>query len=132
MVSEPSATVRFDTVQIDILEFPTVSDTHCLEYSNALSIIDMATGYPVVIPIAFNPSDKAVKDAFFAHWLSPFGAPNCIIADNEPTFFLLFDILYNEFGTIVLSSAAYHSRSHGQIERVHRTIRERIIKVCAS
>ena len=50
VISESSATVRFDIVQIDILEFPTVSDIHCLQYSNALSIIDMATGYPIVIP----------------------------------------------------------------------------------
>ena len=117
---------------MDIVHFERVKDKHNVEYSKALSLIDMATGYPVVIPLPFNPNDMDIKSAFFTHWLSIFGAPNCMIADNEETFKLLFDTLKNEFGTIIQASSAYHYRSHGQIERVHRTLQERIISVCAS
>ena len=73
-----------------------------------------------------------MSNAFFTQWLTLFGAPNCMIVDNATTFFLLFDTLQQKFGTIIQASSAYHSRSHGQVERVHRTIRERIIAVCAS
>ena len=132
-LSEPSATIRFDTVQMDVVEFPTVKDEHDIAYSSALSIIDMATGYPVVVPLSFNPSESHIKRAFLSHWLSLFGAPNCIISDNEQTFFLLFNALKTDFGTIIQSSAAAgHARSHGKVERAHRTIRERIVKVSAS
>ena len=44
-ISEPNATIRFDTVQMDIIHFDVVLDRHNLEYSHALSLIDMATGY---------------------------------------------------------------------------------------
>ena len=92
----------------------------------------MATGYPVVVPIPFNPKEDDVKTAFFTQWLAYFGAPNCIIADNYEAFGLLFDVLNDQFGTIVQPSATNHSRSHAQIKRLHRTIRARIISVCAS
>ena len=49
-------------------------------------------------------------------------APHCLIADNAPEYSFLFDILKSEFGTIIQQSAAYHSRNHGQVERIHRTI----------
>ena len=90
--------------------YPTISEPihldvvlhrHYLEYSHALSFINMATDYPVVILLSFTFNDQDVKSAFVTHWLTLFGAPKCMIADNATTFFLLFDTLQPRFGTII-------------------------------
>ena len=130
-ISEPAATVRFDTVQMDIFHLPGVFDADHIQYRTALSIIDMATGFPVVVPLS-SSTDTAIKHHSCNSWLSLFGPPKCIIANNAPAFLLLFSVLEAEFGTIVQTSAAFHSRSHGQIERVHRTIQERLVKESGS
>ena len=130
-ISEPSATVRFDTLQIDLLHLPRVFDADHIKYITALSIIDMATGFPVVVPLRHS-NDMSIKFHFSNSGLTLFGPPNCLIADNAHQFSLLFDLLKHEFGTIIQTSAAYHSRSHGKIERVHSTIQERLVKECAS
>ena len=129
-ISEPSATVRFDTLQIDLLHLQHAFDADHIEYSTALTIIDMATGFPVVVPFR-QSNDMSVKFHFSNSWLTLFGPPNCLIADNAPKFSLLFDLLKNEFGTIIQTSAAYHSCSRGKTKRVHRTIQERLVKECA-
>ena len=91
VVPEPSAIVRFETVQIDILEFHTVSDKHCLEYRNVLNIIDMTKIYPVAIQTAFNLFDKAVG----SRSLVPLTASSQII--NLPSSpYLLFSTMSSE------------------------------------
>ena len=83
-ISEPAATVRFDTVQMDIFHLPGVFDADHIQYRTALSIIDMATGFPVVLPLS-SSTDTAVKHHFCNSWLSLFGPPKCIIADRKST-----------------------------------------------
>ena len=61
----------------------------------------MATGFPLVIPLAFEPNAPNIEAAFFSHWFSLLGAPHCLVADNATEFSLLFDILKSEFGTII-------------------------------
>ena len=91
----------------DIFHFDKVKDRHNLEYSKALWLIDMAAGYPVIIPLLFNPNEIDIKSAFFTRWVSIFGAPSvCLLTTNEfgtiiqATTFAVKDkkkVLYNQF-----------------------------------
>ena len=75
-----------------------------------------------------NISASNVAQAFVSTWISRFGVPLHIIADQGSQFESEhFANLSNILGFHRLRLAAYHPQTNGMVERMHRTLKTAIM-----
>ncbi|XP_014660155.1 uncharacterized protein LOC106804135 [Setaria italica] len=90
-------------------------------HTHLLVVVDKFTKWIEAQPITNILSQEAVK--FFLDIIYRFGAPNCIIMNNETNFtrkkFLDF---YDGYGIRVNWALIGHPRMNGQIERANRMV----------
>lgn len=114
---------RFGHVHIDIVgPLPT-----SIGYRYCLTIIDRFTRWPEAIPIHDITADTVVN-AFFACWISRYGAPVTITTDRGSQFeSALFNALLKFVRCERIRTTAYHPASNGMVERWHRSLKSAIM-----
>ncbi len=121
------ATRPFEQISVDIVgPLPT-------SHSNnryIVSMIDSFSRYCMLVPV------KSVTAMDIVHaidrWVTTFGPPKSILSDNGPQFISAIYRDYNEncrdgeCGIKRKYTTTYHPQTNGQIERLHRWIKERL------
>ncbi|XP_035206088.1 uncharacterized protein K02A2.6-like [Stegodyphus dumicola] len=70
---------------------------------------------------------ELVSKAFYDHWVSRFGVPQCIVTDQGRQFTSqMFKNLAAICGAKLLHTTPYHPQCNGKIERFHRTLKAAI------
>ena len=121
---------RFETVHVDIVGPLPPSTSHGQSFSSPfrylLTCIDCVTRWVEAAPLA-DISAASVASAFVDVWVSRFGVPLNVITDRGTQFeSALFGHLAEILGFHRLRTTAYHPKSNGMVERVHRTIKTAI------
>lgn len=124
------ATRPFQKIMIDITGPLTPSSKYGYRY--ILSIVDVFSRYPMLICLQDTSSCNIINN-IFKRWISIFGYPECIISDNAPN---LHSNLVRDFCTKYqiekLTSSPYYPQGNGIVERLFRTIKDRIYATCRS
>ena len=86
-------------------------------------IADYMSKYPIIEHLGHNTTSYAVTK-ITSKYISLFGAPHSIISDNGPQFIgKPYKQLMSSFNIAHVTSSPHHSRSHGFIERMIRTVK---------
>ena len=113
----------FHMVAVDLVSFPGVS---------CLSMIDRFSRYAVVEVIA-DKTSKTVIAAITRSWIHRFGVPERILSDNGPEFSsAAFEEFCIAYGIVHLHTTPYHPQTNGMLERLHRTLKQRLVSVAQS
>ncbi len=90
-----------------------------------LTMVDKFTRFCMIQPIV-DMTTRTVLDAY-QHWLSLFGAPDALLSDNGSQFISELFRAYNHAHGIKQKFATpYYPETNGQVERLHRWIKERL------
>ena len=90
-----------------------------------VTMIDKFTRYCMLIPV-HNIKSLTILQAF-EHWIKFFGPPKYILSDNGTQFTSEIFKSYNRYNKISQKfTTTYHPECNGQIERLHRWIKERL------
>ena len=119
--AQPDA--RFSHIHLDFIgPFPpSDGKQYCM------TIVDRFTRWPEVIPTADMTAETTAR-ALMEGWISRFGAPSTITTDQGRNFESnLFRELTNMIGSHRIHSTAYHPKSNGMVERLHRQLKSAII-----
>ena len=81
-----------------------------------LSLVDFGTTYHIVVKLK-NTGGKTVEQAFNAHWVTPFGAPQCVSLDLETGIQDGFSRLCSWHSTKIKNSATQAHWQSGVTER---------------
>ena len=96
-----------------------------------LTIIDLLTGWPQVIPIP-NKSTDTITKAFIRHYLPRHMCPQFILSDNGTEFKnQIFNKVTKDLGIERIFSAPYHPKSNGKLETFHKFLKPTLKKMCA-
>ena len=122
---------RFETVHLDIVGPlpPSVShgQSFTSPYRYLLTCIDRATRWVEAAPLA-DISAATVAVAFMDIWVSRFGVPLHVVTDRGTQFeAAIFSQLADILGFHRLRTTAYHPKTNGMVERLHRTLKTAII-----
>lgn len=110
---------RFQHVHIDIVG--PLPNSEGMRY--CLTMIDRATRWPEAVPIA-EMTASTVAEAFYANWVSRFGAPVRLTTDQGRQFEAeIFRRLTALLGIDKKRTTAYHPQANGCIERWHRSMK---------
>ena len=94
-------------------------------YRYIVTMIDKFSRYCMLIPVK-NIKAMTVLKAL-EHWITIFGPPEAILSDNGTQFTsALYKSYDNHNGTKIKYATSYHPECNGQIERLHRWIKERL------
>ncbi|XP_006813839.1 uncharacterized protein LOC100372062 [Saccoglossus kowalevskii] len=94
-----------------------------------LTIMDMATRYPEVVPLK-TITAKVVVEAL-VHFFRRYGLPKEIQSDQGSNFMSgLFQEVMHQLGVSQLKSSAYHPQSQGALERYHQTLKNMLRSYC--
>jgi transposase InsO family protein len=121
MTSKPPSR-PFERVSVDLIKLPRSKRGN----SYIIAFIDEFTRCPVALAIADKKAETvltAMKQLIF----SRHGIPTILMSDEGPEF--LNNLVLSaskEYGVTKVFSAAYHSRGHGMVERLNRTIEDRL------
>lgn len=117
-----SAHEPFQLISIDIvgpLPQTTTGDRYIV------SMIDKFSRYCMLVPVQDIKALTVVKA--LEKWITVFGAPYSILSDNGSQFTSELYALYaKQHGVKLRFTTAYHPECNGQIERLHRWIKERL------
>ncbi|MCP5098791.1 MAG: transposase family protein [Chloroflexi bacterium] len=121
------ATRPFEQISVDIVGPLPTSHSH---NRYIVSMIDSFSRYCMLVPV------KSVTAMDIVHaidrWITTFGPPKSILSDNGPQFISAIYRDYNENcrhghrGIIRKYTSTYYPQCNGQIERLHRWIKERL------
>ena len=95
-----------------------------------VSMIDSFSRYCMLVPTKSVMASDIVKA--IDRWVTTFGPPKSILSDNGPQFISEIYRDYNENhrdgerGIIRKYTTTYHAQTNGQIERLHKWIKERL------
>ena len=96
-----------------------------------LTIVDLLTSWPEVIPIP-NKSADTITKAFIRHYLPRHMCPQFILSDNGTEFKnQIFDKVTKDLGIERIFSAPYHPQSNGKLETFHKFFKPTLKKMCA-
>ena len=109
---------RFDHIQLDIKYEDAVEQPNTEQYKYILTIVDVYTGYIVLIPM-ISMDGGEVFVCFMDRWGYKFGLPNKISSDQGNHFYDIINFVILNGGSSHDSTAG-HSRSHGKVENVNR------------
>ncbi|XP_042656645.1 uncharacterized protein K02A2.6-like [Tyto alba] len=122
----PPAVCPFQKLQIDFAEMPAA-----LRYKYLLVIVDQLSGWVEAFPTRKNDSKIVVK-ILLKEIVPRYGVPEVIDSDRGPHFTAA--ILLQVYVTLDIKGqfhTPYHPPSSGQVERMNRTIKEKLAKVCS-
>jgi hypothetical protein len=102
------------------LELPTVKDNVGVEYDFVMTVVDLLSGYTVLVPCA----KKGLTSAKVAKLLMDrvvliYGCPARIVSDQDVRFTSAW---WKEMGISHRVSLAYRAAGHGAVERVNKAI----------
>lgn len=122
---------RFETVHLDIVGPLPPAASHGQSFTSPyrylLTCIDRATRWVEAAPLA-DISASSVANAFMDTWVSRFGVPLHVVTDRGTQFeSALFDQLSTILGFHRLRTTAYHPKTNGMVERLHRTLKTAIM-----
>ena len=118
----------FDKIAMDLVTDFTKSSKG---NKHILTIIDLLTGWPEVIPI-LNKSADTITKAFIRHYLPRHMFPQFILSDNGTEFKnQIFDKVTKDLGIERIFSAPYHPQSNGKLETFHKFLKPTLKKMCA-
>ena len=96
-----------------------------------LTIIDLMTGWPEVIPIPNKSADTTTK-AFIRQYLPRYLCPRFILSDNGTEFKnQIFDKVTKDLDIERIFSAPYHPQSNGKLETFHKFLKPTLKRMCA-
>ena len=94
-----------------------------------LSIIDVFSRYSKLIPLRVTDTETIIK-ALMKDWISVFGFPETIVSDNASNLNgKLFQDFCKDFDIIKATSSPYHPEGNSIVERLFRTVKDRIFCV---
>ena len=116
------ASAPFDLVSIDIVgPLPMTSKNE----RYIVSVIDKFTRYCMLIPVCDIRANTIVKA--FEKWASVFGHPRRLLSDNGAQFISeIFRNYCSIIGTKNTYASPYWPQCNGQVERLHRWIKQRL------
>ena len=118
----------FDKIMMDLVTDFTESNKG---NKHILTIIDLLTGWPEVIPIP-NKSANTITKAFIRHYLSRHVYPRFILSDTGTEFKnQIFDKVTKDLGIKRIFSAPYHPQNNGKLETFHKFLKPTLKKMCA-
>lgn len=91
-----------------------------------LTMIDHATRFLAAVPLT-NVTAQTIALTFLDQWVYRYGPPRILHSDRGPQFTaaVLKNVL-REIGTTKSFTTAYHPAGNGTLERVHRTLKDRL------
>ena len=96
-----------------------------------LTIIDLLTGWPEVIPIP-NKSADTITKAFVRHYFPRHLCPQFILSDNGTELKnQIFNKVTKDLDIERVLSAPYHPQSNGKLETFHKFLKLTLKKMCA-
>ena len=99
------------------------TDLFMLNGEHFIIIADYMSKYPIIEHLGHDTTSYAVAK-ITSKYISLFGAPHSIISDNGPQFIgKPYKQLMSSFNIAHVTSSPHHSRSHGFIERMIRTVK---------
>ena len=117
-----SKTKAFELVSIDICG-PLPQTESGNRY--IVSMIDKFTRFCYLVPVKDIRTLTIVKA--YQKWINLFGAPKCLLSDNGTQFTSeIFKCFTQQHKTKQVFSTPYYPESNGQVERLHRWIKERL------
>ena len=120
-----SATAPFELVSIDICG-PLPETDNGNRY--IVSMIDKFSRYCLLIPIQDITALSVLKA--YNRWINTFGPPTYLLSDNGSQFVsAVFKDFNEEIGTKPRFITPYHAAGNGQVERIHRWIKERLVLI---
>ena len=117
------ATAPFEQISVDIVG-PLPTSQSCNRY--IVSMIDKFTRYCMLVATQDISALSVVKA--IDKWITTFGPPKSILSDNGPQFVssIYRNYMDNHGGIKYKYTTTYHPECNGQIERLHRWIKERL------
>ena len=101
-------------------------------FSYLLTVVDRYSRWVEAFPLT-DITASSCASAFLRGWLSRFGVPAHIITDQGRQFVSgLWREVMSLLGITPVLTTAYHPQANGMIERVHRTLKERLMSRAAS
>ena len=87
--------------------------------------VDKLTKWATYVPTTTNVDAPGLARLFFQHIVRLHGIPSAIVSDRDPRFTSLFwNALWQQLGTKLQMSTAFHPETDGQTERQNRTLEE--------
>ena len=117
------ATKPFDQISVDIVgPLPTSHSGN----RYIVTMIDKFSRYCILNPVQDITALSVVKS--IDRWITTFGPPKSILSDNGPQFIssIYRDYMDNHKGIKYKYTTTYHPQCNGQIERLHRWLKERL------
>ena len=110
-------------VNIDMIGPLTVGKGKDQKQLNALTMINLATGWFEVAPVEVINSDSC-QAAFDDYWLNRYPRPEFIGFDNGKEFKAVFKEMQKNYGLKKKPSTNYNPQSNGIVERVHQVLND--------
>ena len=116
------ATKPFQHISIDIVgPLPVTRDY----YRYIVTIIDKFSRFCLLTPVKDIRAITVLKA--YERWITLFGPPDCTLSDNGTQFISAMFASFNKYNKTKLKfTTSYHPECNGQIERLHRWIKERL------
>jgi len=87
--------------------------------------VDKLTKWATYVPTRTDIDAPSLARLFFDHVVRLHGVPESLVSDRDPRFTSLFwRALWQQLGTGLLMSTAFHPQTDGQTERQNRTLEE--------
>ena len=119
---------RFEVLNLDLVGPLPPSEG----YTYLLTIVDRFSRWVEALPLQ-DITAATCASAFLRGWISGFGVPAQVITDQGRQFISgLWREVMSLLGISPSMTTAYHPQSNGMIERVHRTLKERLMSRAAS
>ena len=117
-----SATQPFEQISVDIVGPLPISYS---ENRYIVTMIDCFSRYCMLVPVTDITALSVIKA--IDRWITTFGSPKSILSDNGPQFISAAYRHFMKHHKIDMKySSTYHPQTNGQIERLHRWIKERL------
>ena len=114
---------RFEVLNLDLVGPLPASEG----FSYLLTVIDRFSRWVVAFPLQ-DITAASCAAVFIRGWISWFGVPSRIITDQGRQFTSsLWRQMASLLGISPVLTTSYHPQSNGMIERVHQTLKERLI-----
>ena len=119
--SEPDC--RFTSLHVDLVG--PLPQSEGMRY--IFTIIDRFSRWIEAIPLPTMTAADCAQ-ALLRHWVSRYGVPSDITSDQGRQFTSdLWRDLHRSLGIKSLRTTSYHPQANGMVERLHRTVKERIM-----
>ena len=112
----------WQTVTMDLI---TALPRTKLGHDAIVVFVDKLTKWATYVPTTTNVDAPTLARIFFQHVVRLRGVPSSIVSDRDPRFTSVFwRSLWQQLGTKLQMSTAFHPQTDGQTERQNRTLEE--------